>query len=141
VILLMFGVGLHFSLARLAGGARIAVPGAMLQMAVATGLGALLGARWGWPLGGRSCSASRCRWRAPWCCCARWRSARRSQRRRGRIAVGWLIVEDLAMVLALVMLPALWPTCWRRAARRVQRRLLDGAGAQDAGEGRRLRRC
>ena len=74
VILLMFGVGLHFSLEDLLSVRPIAIPGAIVQIACATLLG--MGLAHGWA--GRSapgwCSAWRCRWPAPWCCCARCRS-------------------------------------------------------------------
>jgi CPA2 family monovalent cation:H+ antiporter-2 len=106
VILLMFGVGLHFSLADLLSVRRIAVPGAIAQIAVATGLGALVSHLWGWSWGtgivfGLSLSV------------ASTVVLLRALEDRGildsadgRIAVGWLIVEDLVTVLALVLLPA-----------------------------------
>ena len=109
VILLMFGVGLHFSIKRPDGGPPDRHPrrhrpdrggdGARHRRSrLALGLVASAPA---------SSSASRSRSPARSCCCARWRSAARSIPAHGRIAVGWLIVEDLAMVLALVLLPAL----------------------------------
>ena len=55
----------------------------------------------------RWCSAWRSRWPAPWCCCGRWRLADVLSSLNGRIAVGWLVVEDLVVVLILVLLPAL----------------------------------
>ena len=108
VILLMFGVGLHFSLKDLLSVQAIAIPGAVVQIAVATAAGHRRSAmRWAGRSAAGWCSGWRCRSRARWCCCARCRSAACSTADRGRIAVGWLIVEDLAMVLALVLLPPL----------------------------------
>ncbi|MGH8086192.1 MAG: YbaL family putative K(+) efflux transporter [Lysobacter sp.] len=107
VILLMFGVGLHFSWRDLMSVKGIAVPGAIAQITVATVLGWGL-ARWlGWSNGagvvfGLSLSV------ASTVVLLRALEERRLvETQRGRIAVGWLIVEDLATVLALVMLPAL----------------------------------
>ena len=105
VILLMFGVGLHFSLKDLASVARIAVPGAVIQIALASALGAGL-ARflgWSWTAGfvfGLALSV------ASTVVLVRALQDRHIlDSERGRIAVGWLVVEDLAMVLALVLLP------------------------------------
>ena len=107
VILLMFGVGLHFSIEDLLKVRRIAVPGAVAQIAAATLLGALVARAWGWSWAtgivfGLSLSV------------ASTVVLLRALEDRGildsvdgRIAVGWLIVEDLATVLALVLLPAL----------------------------------
>lgn len=107
VMLLMFGVGLHFSLDDLMSVRRIAVPGAVVQMAVATAMGAGLALWWGWPPAGAlvfgislSVASTVVLLRA-----LESRGVLDSQ--NGRIAVGWLIVEDLAMVLVLVLLPAL----------------------------------
>jgi CPA2 family monovalent cation:H+ antiporter-2 len=107
VMLLMFGVGLHFSVADLMSVRRVAIPGAIVQMAVATALGAGLALSWGWPLAGAlvfglslSVASTVVLLRA-----LEARGALASG--NGRIAVGWLIVEDLAMVLALVLLPLL----------------------------------
>ncbi len=107
VILLMFGVGLHFSLKDLVSVARIAVPGAIGQISVATALGCglalLLG--WGWSAGivfGLSLSV------ASTVVLVRALQERRIlDSDRGRIAVGWLVVEDLVMIIALVLLPAM----------------------------------
>jgi CPA2 family monovalent cation:H+ antiporter-2 len=107
VMLLMFGVGLHFSIDDLLAVRRIAIPGALVQMAVATGLGVLLAQAWGWPIAGAlvfglslSVASTVVLLRA-----LEARDALSSH--NGRIAVGWLVVEDLAMVLVLVLLPAL----------------------------------
>ena len=107
VMLLMFGVGLHFSLGDLMAVRRIAIPGAVVQMAVATAMGAGLALWWGWSAGGAlvfgislSVASTVVLLRA-----LESRGVLDSQ--NGRIAVGWLIVEDLAMVLVLVLLPAL----------------------------------
>lgn len=105
VILLMFGVGLHFSLRDLLSVRRIAVPGALVQIAVATALGLGLATWLGWslPAGlifGLALSV------ASTVVLLRAMQARDLiNSERGRIAVGWLIVEDLAMVMALVLLP------------------------------------
>jgi len=107
VILLMFGVGLHFSLKDLMSVARIAVPGAVGQIAVATLMGTGLAWALGWsPLAGfvfglsLSVASTVVLVRAL-------QDRHILETQRGRIAVGWLVVEDLAMVLALVLLPAL----------------------------------
>ncbi len=107
VILLMFGVGLHFSLKDLMSVKAISIPGAIVQMAVATLLGMLLGWLLGWSpaqgfMFGLALSV------ASTVVLLRSLEERRLiETDRGRIAVGWLIVEDLAMVLALVLLPAI----------------------------------
>jgi CPA2 family monovalent cation:H+ antiporter-2 len=107
VILLMFGVGLHFSVKDLVSVRAIAVPGALIQIAAATALGAWLGLSLGWSPGvaivfGLALSV------ASTVVLLRALEERHLvQTERGRIAVGWLVVEDLAMVLALVLLPAI----------------------------------
>lgn len=80
VILLMFGVGLHFSLDDLMEVKRIALPGAILQIAVATMLGMGLAAGLGWSIGAGWFSAWRYRWRVPSCCCVRSKTAGRWNR-------------------------------------------------------------
>jgi len=107
VILLMFGVGLHFSLKELLAVRNVAIPGALAQMTVATLLGMGLAHILGWsPVQGfvfglaLSVASTVVLLRAL-------QERRIVQTDRGHIAVGWLIVEDLAMVLALVLLPAL----------------------------------
>ncbi|EKK5375707.1 YbaL family putative K(+) efflux transporter [Morganella morganii] len=106
VILLMFGVGLHFSLKDLLAVKNIAIPGAICQIAVATILGLGLSGLFGWGLFtgivfGLSLST------ASTVVLLRALEERQLiESQRGQIAIGWLIVEDLAMVLTLVLLPA-----------------------------------
>ncbi|MEO5738427.1 MAG: cation:proton antiporter, partial [Variovorax sp.] len=107
VMLLMFGVGLHFSLDDLLAVRKIAVPGALVQIAVATLLGAGLATWWGWSAGAAlvfglalSVASTAVLLRAL-------DSRGILDSYTGRIAVGWLVVEDLAMVLVLVLLPPL----------------------------------
>jgi CPA2 family monovalent cation:H+ antiporter-2 len=107
VILLMFGVGVHFSLRDLLAVRRVAVPGALIQTAIAGALGAAVARSWGWSWGqalvfglALSVASTVVMLRA-----LEGRGGIDSV--NGRIAVGWLIVQDLAMVLALVLLPAL----------------------------------
>jgi len=107
VILLMFGVGLHFSITDLLAVRAIAVPGAIAQIAVATASGVALALLWDWGIGAGlvlglalSVASTVVLLRA-----LEQRNALDTV--NGRIAVGWLIVEDLVMVLALVLLPAL----------------------------------
>jgi CPA2 family monovalent cation:H+ antiporter-2 len=107
VILLMFGVGLHFSLADLLAVRAIAVPGAIGQIAVATALGMGLGWLMGWPLGGGFVFGLALSVAITVVMLRALQDQRIIETERGRIAVGWLIVEDLAMVLALVLLPAI----------------------------------
>ena len=107
VMFLMFGVGMHFSLNDLLLVRRIALPGAILQIAVATLLGAAVSMFWGWSFGSAlifglslSCASTVVLLKAL------------SDRGlldsvNGKIAVGWLLVEDLVMVLVLVLLPAI----------------------------------
>jgi monovalent cation:H+ antiporter-2, CPA2 family len=110
VILLMFGVGLHFSIKDLLSVKAIALPGAVAQIATATAIGLGMAHLWGWTFGqglvlGLSLSV------ASTVVLLRALEERNAlQSSEGKIAVGWLIVEDLAMVLALVMLPALAET-------------------------------
>jgi monovalent cation:H+ antiporter-2, CPA2 family len=107
VMLLMFGVGLHFSLRDLLEVKRIALPGAVVQMGVATVLGWGLGRLWGWS-DGASVLFGICLSVASTVVLLRALEARGAlTSANGRIAVGWLVVEDLAMVLVLVLLPGL----------------------------------
>ncbi len=107
IILLMFGVGLHFSLKDLLSVRAIAVPGAVVQIAVATLLGMALGWTLGWPIGGGLVFGLALSVASTVVLLRALQERRLIDTERGRIAVGWLIVEDLAMVLTLVLLPAL----------------------------------
>ena len=105
IILLMFGVGLHFSLRDLLAVRKIAIPGAVVQIACAIGLGWLLGLAMGWSTGqgltfglALSVASTVVLLRAL-------QERRLLDTDRGKIAIGWLIVEDIAMVLAIVLLP------------------------------------
>jgi CPA2 family monovalent cation:H+ antiporter-2 len=110
VMLLMFGVGLHFSVDDLLAVRKVALPGAVVQMLVATALGTGVGIWWGWSLGaalvfGLSLSVAST--------VVLLKALERlgiTDTANGRIAVGWLVVEDLAMVLVLVLLPAFAPS-------------------------------
>lgn len=107
VILLMFGVGLHFSLKDLLSVKSIAIPGAMVQIAIATLLG--MGLAWaiGWPIGEGLVFGLALSTASTVVLLTALQEHRILETRRGQIAVGWLIVEDIAMVLALVLIPAL----------------------------------
>ncbi|WP_367183355.1 YbaL family putative K(+) efflux transporter [Phenylobacterium sp.] len=107
VILLMFGVGLHFSLKDLLSVRNIAIPGALGQMAAATLMGMALAHVMGWPLVSGLVFGLALSVASTVVLLRALQERRIVQTDRGRIAVGWLIVEDLAMVLALVLLPAL----------------------------------
>ena len=126
VILLMFGVGLHFSPGDLLRVRRVAVPGALLQMPVAAALGFALARGWGWtPAAAVVFGIS--------LCVASTVVVLRTLEDRGmmdavdgRIAVGWLIVEDVVVVLVLVLLPVFLPA------------LEGGGGSGAAPDGRAL---
>ncbi|PTE08308.1 YbaL family putative K(+) efflux transporter [Mesorhizobium helmanticense] len=107
VILLMFGVGLHFSLKDLLSVRAIAVPGAIVQIGFATALGAGLAWLLGWSMGAGLVFGLALSVASTVVLLRALQERRLIETERGRIAVGWLIVEDLAMVLALVLLPAL----------------------------------
>ena len=106
VILLMFGVGLHFSLKDLLSVKAIAIPGAVVQIASATVLGMGLAWLMGWNLGGGLVFGLALSVASTVVLLRALQERRLVETERGHIAVGWLIVEDLAMVLALVLLPA-----------------------------------
>ena len=107
VMLLMFGVGLHLSFDDLLSVRKIALPGAFVQMAAATALGAAIATHWGWPLMsaivfGLSLSVAST--------VVLFKALERKnllESVNGRVAIGWLVVQDLAMVLLLVLLPPL----------------------------------
>lgn len=105
VMLLMFGVGLHFSIQDLMVVRRIAIPGALVQMTIATLLGMYLTHLWGWTIGeglvfglALSCASTVVLLRAL-------ESRNMLDSMNGKITVGWLVVEDLLTVLVLVLLP------------------------------------
>jgi CPA2 family monovalent cation:H+ antiporter-2 len=107
VILLMFGVGTHFSIRDLFAVRRVALPGAFTQIIVATALGAGLAILWGWSLGagiifGLSLSVA-----STVVLLRALQDRDMINSNDGRIAIGWLVVEDLLMVLTLVLLPTL----------------------------------
>ncbi|HYZ34743.1 MAG TPA: YbaL family putative K(+) efflux transporter [Crenalkalicoccus sp.] len=105
VVLLMFAVGLHFSLEELLAVRAIAVPGALVQMAVTTAAGAGLARLFGWPLGAGLVFGLALSVASTVVLVRALQERRIVETARGHIAVGWLVVEDLAMVLALVLLP------------------------------------
>lgn len=107
VMLLMFGVGLHFSLEDLWDVRRVALPGAILQIAVATLLGAAFARLWGWSLGGALVFGLALSVASTVVMLKAMEANGSLKTVSGRIAVGWLVVEDLAMVLVLVLLPPL----------------------------------
>ena len=109
VILLMFGVGLHFSLDDLLSVKAIAIPGAVVQIAFATALGMSFAWWLDWPIGAGIVFGLALSVASTVVLLRAMQERRLIETERGRIAVGWLIVEDLAMVLALVLLPALAP--------------------------------
>ncbi|OEZ32199.1 YbaL family putative K(+) efflux transporter [Variovorax boronicumulans] len=107
VMLLMFGVGLHFSLADLLAVRKIALPGAIAQIAVATLLGGGLAMWWGWSWGTALVFGLALSVASTVVLLRALESLGILDSFTGRIAVGWLVVEDLAMVLVLVLLPPL----------------------------------
>jgi CPA2 family monovalent cation:H+ antiporter-2 len=107
VILLMFGVGLHFSLRDLMSVKAIAIPGAVAQIAIATLLGMGLAHLMGWSLGAGLLFGLALSVASTVVLLRAMQERRLIETDRGRIAVGWLIVEDIAMVLALVLMPPL----------------------------------
>lgn len=107
VMLLMFGVGLHFSFGDLLAVRKIAVPGAVVQMAVATLLGMALATWWGWGVGGALVFGLALSVASTVVLLRALETLGILDSYTGRIAVGWLVVEDLAMVLVLVLLPPL----------------------------------
>ena len=108
VILLMFGVGLHFSLKDLMSVRAIALPGAIAQIAAATAMGWAMAHYWlGWSHAAGLVFGLALSVASTVVLLRALEDRRLLDTGKGRVAVGWLIVEDLAMVLALVLLPAL----------------------------------
>lgn len=106
VILLMFGIGLHFSLHDLLSVRTIAVPGAFGQMALVTSLGFIVTQAIGWPIGAGLVFGLAMSVASTVVVLRALQEKRQLETDGGRIAVGWLVVEDVAMILALVLLPA-----------------------------------
>ncbi|RWK40956.1 YbaL family putative K(+) efflux transporter [Mesorhizobium sp.] len=106
VILLMFGIGLHFSLNDLLSVRKIAIPGAVGQMALVTMLGLLVTQAIGWPIGAGVVFGLALSVASTVVVLRALQEMRQLETDGGRIAVGWLVVEDLAMILTLVLLPA-----------------------------------
>lgn len=107
VILLMFGVGMHFSVGDLLAVRKIALPGAIAQIAAATAMSTGLALWWGWSLGAGLVFGLALSVASTVVLLRALEAQNNLQTENGRIAVGWLIVEDLAMVLTLVLLPPL----------------------------------
>jgi len=107
IMLLMFGVGLHFSPSDLLSVRRIAVPGALVQMGTATLLGTVMAWLWGWAVGSAlvfglslSCASTVVLLKSL-------EARKQMETMNGRVAVGWLVVQDLVTVMVLVLLPPL----------------------------------
>jgi CPA2 family monovalent cation:H+ antiporter-2 len=107
VILLMFGVGMHFSVRDLLAVRAVAIPGAVAQIIVATGLGLGLARFWGWSVGGGIVFGVALSVASTVVLMKALEARGGTGTTEGRLAVGWLIVEDLLMVLVLVLLPVL----------------------------------
>lgn len=107
VILLMFGVGLHFSIQDLLSTRKIALPGAVLRIIAATALGAVVARFWGWSWGAAIVYGLALSVASTIVLVRALEERGMLDSIPGRIAVGWVVVEDLVTVLALVLLPAL----------------------------------
>jgi monovalent cation:H+ antiporter-2, CPA2 family len=107
VMLLMFGVGTHFSLRDLLAVKTVAVPGAIAQILAATALGAAVAHFWGWSIGAGLVFGLALSVASTVVLLRALEEQGALESSNGRIAVGWLVVEDLVTVLALVLLPAL----------------------------------
>src|SRR4051812_10931605 len=107
VMLLMFGVGLHFSLEDLLAVRKIAVPGALVQMLAATGLGMGLALLWGWDASAALVFGLALSVASTVVVLRGLETGGTLSSINGKIAVGWLIVEDLVMIVVLVLLPPL----------------------------------
>lgn len=107
VILLMFGVGLHFSLKDLLSVRAVVIPGAIVQIAISTCLGFLLALAMGWGVASGIVFGLALSTASTVVVLRNLQERRYIDSERGRIAVGWLVVEDLVMVLVLVLVPSL----------------------------------
>jgi len=105
IMLLMFGVGLHFSVDDLLKVRKISVPGATLQMAIATAAGFGLAASWGWDLGGALVFGLALSVASTVVLLRALEATGTLESMNGHITIGWVVVQDLAMVLVLVLLP------------------------------------
>lgn len=106
VILLMFGVGMHFSVDDLWAMRSIAVPGAVIQIVVATALGTGVALLWGWSFGAGLVFGLALSVASTVVLLRALESSKSAHTPDGKVAIGWLVVEDLVMVLTLVLLPA-----------------------------------
>jgi monovalent cation:H+ antiporter-2, CPA2 family len=106
VILLMFGVGMHFSVGDLWAVRTIAVPGAIIQIIAATALGAGVAHLWGWSLGAGLVFGLTLSVASTVVLLRALEPSGAAHTTDGKVAIGWLVVEDLVMVLTLVLLPA-----------------------------------
>ena len=109
IILLMFGVGIHFSLRDLAAVRGIAIPGALIQIVIATILGLLLGVALGWGIGGGLVLGLSLSVASTVVLLRAITDRGELDTAQGRIAIGWLIVEDLVTIVILVLLPTIAP--------------------------------
>ncbi|MFA5958848.1 YbaL family putative K(+) efflux transporter [Hyphomicrobium sp.] len=116
IILLMFGVGLHFSMSDLLSVRAIAVPGALVQIAVATAMGLGLAHIFGWSMGAGLVFGLALSVASTVVLLRALQERHLVKSDQGRIAVGWLIVEDLVMVMTLVILPAIAPLLTEESA-------------------------
>ena len=107
VMLLMFGVGLHFSVDDLMAVRKIALPGAIIQVAIAAMLSTLLALAWGWNAGGAIIFGFALSVASTVVVLRGLEAQRALDSMNGRLAVGWLVVQDLIMVFVLVLLPPL----------------------------------
>ena len=107
VILLMFGVGMHFSVSELWMMRTVAVPGAMIQILVATALGTGLALLWGWSFAGGLIFGLALSVASTVVLLRALESLSAVNTPDGKIAIGWLVVEDVVMVVALVLLPVI----------------------------------
>lgn len=107
VMLLMFGVGLHFSVEDLMAVRKIALPGAIIQVTIAAMLSTLLALAWGWNAGGAIIFGFALSVASTVVVLRGLEAQRALDSMNGRLAVGWLVVQDLIMVFVLVLLPPL----------------------------------
>jgi len=107
VMLLMFGVGLHFSLKDLLAVWKIALPGALLQMIIASALGTWIATTWSWNVGGAFIFGLSLSVASTVVLLRALEGHEGLKSISARIAIGWLVVEDLAMIIVIVLLPPL----------------------------------